>query len=278
MVRDGMGCLIKRNTTVGNEGDGIGVMNLDENQNNFIINNIVLSNGFGSNPYSGGILAEYSKIYIINNLIVSNKRFGIYIYYCSPYVEIRHNTIDQIEDGAGVEIWGSPLVYLNHNIITNVSRSGVSAYSNSNVNVSYNDIFNYGTNRYYYESSSSINIGNGELESDPLFIADYYLSEPATGEPTQSERSPCIDSGGGSVNNYGLQGSTTRTDLVYDTGIVDIGYHHPLIGPVQYPITAIPTPTPTITPTPNPVPTLKVWFIFVLLIIISIVLRRSENV
>ncbi len=74
------------------------------------------------------------------------------------------------------------------------------------------------------------------LDQDPLFVtgpdeeipADYYLSAVAAG---QDNDSPCIEWGSQSAANAGLDLRTTRTDLVADMGIVDLGYHY-LVSPV----------------------------------------------
>jgi len=62
---------------------------------------------------------------------------------------------------------------------------------------------------------------NGNISNDPLFIGDYYLSHIATG---QAFDSPAIDWG----NPASLLFGTTRTDGVADSGVLDMGYHHPI--------------------------------------------------
>ncbi|MCX6639369.1 MAG: hypothetical protein NTW14_02645 [bacterium] len=70
--------------------------------------------------------------------------------------------------------------------------------------------------------------GVGNIDSDPLFVAGpgshFYLSQIAAG---QSVNSPCIDAGNpASAMVFG----STRTDLIQDEGIVDMGYHYPVAG------------------------------------------------
>jgi len=65
--------------------------------------------------------------------------------------------------------------------------------------------------------------GMENIDADPCFVADYYLSHMATGQQVDS---PCIDAGSDVASNLGLADLTTRTDGQVDTGPVDLGYHH----------------------------------------------------
>ena len=75
--------------------------------------------------------------------------------------------------------------------------------------------------------------GTGNIDAHPLFITgplgDYYLSQIAAGQEVQS---PCVNTGSGTAAKLGMNIYTTRTDLVFDTGIVDMGCHYP--GYVNY--------------------------------------------
>ncbi len=72
--------------------------------------------------------------------------------------------------------------------------------------------------------------GVGNIGSDPLFVPGpagcHYLSQTSAG---QAEQSPCVDAGRSTAENIGGT-STTRSDEVGDTGIVDMGYHYPITG------------------------------------------------
>jgi len=72
--------------------------------------------------------------------------------------------------------------------------------------------------------------GYGNLEKNPLFVkgpkGDYYLSQTASGQATQS---PCVDPAGTGVTkavDAGFDQWTTRTDGVKDAGNLDMGYHY----------------------------------------------------
>ncbi|MBN1593446.1 MAG: right-handed parallel beta-helix repeat-containing protein [Candidatus Coatesbacteria bacterium] len=72
-------------------------------------------------------------------------------------------------------------------------------------------------------------VGGTNIANDPLFAAgpmsDYYLSCQEAGQVGDS---PCIDSGSDTAISLELDRLTTRTDYVFDSGTVDLGYHHPL--------------------------------------------------
>ncbi len=72
--------------------------------------------------------------------------------------------------------------------------------------------------------------GEGNIDADPLFVQGplgaYYLSQRASG---QADDSPCVDAGSDTAKRLGLDVYTTRTDQLGDEGIVDMGYHAPLL-------------------------------------------------
>ncbi len=72
--------------------------------------------------------------------------------------------------------------------------------------------------------------GEGNIDADPLFVTGplggYYLSQTAAGQPVDS---PCVDAGSDTAENLGLDTRTTRSDQVGDAGIVDMGYHYPIV-------------------------------------------------
>jgi len=71
--------------------------------------------------------------------------------------------------------------------------------------------------------------GTGNFSDDPLFasgpLGDCYLSQIAAGQTVQS---PCVDAGSNNAFDLGMDPYTTRTDIIADVGIVDIGYHYAL--------------------------------------------------
>ncbi len=68
--------------------------------------------------------------------------------------------------------------------------------------------------------------GTGNISTDPCFVSvpqgNYYLSQIVAGQPTNS---PCVDTGSNYAAMIGFWNSSTRTDLIPDSSIVDMGYH-----------------------------------------------------
>jgi len=108
---------------------------------------------------------------------------------------------------------------------------------------------------------NSVDWGPGMIDADPLFagIADeyYYLGQVGAGQPANS---PCVNTGSGAAADLCFPAGTidtcmnrltTRTDLVRDQTLVDMGYHH--VADISAPETVItggPTGTidsPTVT-------------------------------
>jgi hypothetical protein len=65
------------------------------------------------------------------------------------------------------------------------------------------------------------------LGVDPLFVGElegvYFLSEIAAG---QVKDSPCLNAGSDQASVFGLDKYATRSDSVFDDGVVNLGYHH----------------------------------------------------
>ena len=70
--------------------------------------------------------------------------------------------------------------------------------------------------------------GEGNIDSDPIFVSgswgDYYLSQRETGH---DQTSPCVNAGSDTSENLCMNFTTTRTDGVFDTDRIDMGYHYP---------------------------------------------------
>ena len=94
--------------------------------------------------------------------------------------------------------------------------------------------------------AAALTWGPGMIDKDPIFFngpeGDHYLSQIEAGQPTDS---PCVDTGSDPAATICFESSqgtlcmsdlTTRTDLVRDTGQVDMGYHYPSDGAVVSPL------------------------------------------
>jgi len=110
---------------------------------------------------------------------------------------------------------------------------GVLAYTGSTINGKNNIVYlNAATTNP--QCSGTVNLiysdvqdgwsGTGNISANPMFIHTaptgyFFLSNTATG---QSQNSPCVDAG--DPTSLMISGST-RSDLVQDAGVVDLGYH-----------------------------------------------------
>ena len=147
--------------------------------------------------------------------------------YCSYYSNV--TVIDSI-------IWGN--VGVSGAQIT-LNSGNEYAIQPSTLEIKYSDIAG-GWTGVQKGQGCELTWGEGNINDDPLFVANedgdyYYLSQTDSGQPSES---PCVDAGSRSAKNIGLHIYTTRTnnsrddyDLVDpNSGIVDMGYHYPLIG------------------------------------------------
>jgi parallel beta-helix repeat protein len=87
--------------------------------------------------------------------------------------------------------------------------------------ISYSDV----VGDSYEDPLCYVHYGPGTIHEDPLFTegpwGNYFLSQLAAG---QGADSPCVDTG---YPDSEMIAGTTRTDLVQDTNVVDMGYHYP---------------------------------------------------
>jgi len=158
-----------------------------------VLDNTVVGNGF-DNSYGGGLYCCYgSTTSIVNSIFWGNDA---------------DNGV-QLGIGTGFEFDPRP----------------------STLNVSYSDVhgMRFGV---YVDQDCTLNWGAGNIGIDPEFITgplgDYYLSRTDTGDPNQTTDSPCVDAGSDYASRFGLLMYTTRTDQIYDKGLVDMGYHYRL--------------------------------------------------
>ncbi len=78
---------------------------------------------------------------------------------------------------------------------------------------------------------------SNNIEEDPLFIGEYFLSQIEAGQLADS---PCVNAGSKSAGYLGMDTYTTRTDSGFDANTVDMGYHHAPFEPARYKLTVTP--------------------------------------
>jgi len=194
------------------------------------------------------------------------------------------NTMSGPSGNGGGGYWGSvnPLQFLNCTFSGNAAGSGASGggmYLGSCSTTAANCLLwgntptsvyvSGGSNSVTYsdvQQASGVYPGTGNINANPLFVTvgdrAHYLSQVAAGQGVDS---PCLNTGNGQAATVCFAGPaeqlclnafTTRTDLIADAGVVDMGYHYTLAG--------VPTPTPTplvtLTPTPTRSPTASPTF------------------
>jgi putative cofactor-binding repeat protein len=213
-----------------------------------ITNNIIeYNNAWEDSATGGGIFCgEGASPEIRNNIIHGNSSGygsgGIVCWGGSSV--IGNNLITGNWDGAAIECYGSILI-INCTLTNHCYQwYGEGIRCDSNVTIVNSVLWHNGTAEIVgsptvtYSNIEGGYAGAGNINADPLFIKGprgiHYLSQIAAG---QSEDSPCVDAGDGPVEWPCLPFTvcgTTRTDIAPDAGIIDMGYHYPLVG-VQIP-------------------------------------------
>jgi len=168
-----------------------------------------IDRGFG-----GGIYIQNSMSMDISNcLFTDNSAYqggGIFCQESSPRITNVTITNNDAIDGDGIYISDDSDPNLFNCIVWDDGIYGNPNIDYSNIDGDFED--------------------GGNIRMDPLLISgpwgNYYLSHIAAG---QLENSPCIDAGTTLNQPLGFDPGayTTRTDGVFDTGITDMGYHHP---------------------------------------------------
>jgi hypothetical protein len=195
-------CLVTENTA-GSSGAGVSANWYAYTDLEFctIVNNSVLQNGYG-----GGLYSSYGNYIMVNDSII----------WGNAAANGRQIAVRPKNPRAGVFVDYSNI--RGGNTYTQPPATG------GNVWVDTDCIYDYGQG----------NIG-ADLDDNPLFVqgilGNYYLSHSDI--DGQNEDSPCIDIGSDSASSYGMNLRTTRTDEVFDHGVVDMGFHYPLSNPTS---------------------------------------------
>ncbi|MEO0078516.1 MAG: hypothetical protein ABIK86_05910 [candidate division WOR-3 bacterium] len=206
--------------------------------------------GSSGRGYGAGIHVD-SRALIFSNLIIGNVNSATAWNYgggvfCAGFTELYSNTISaNVCQGGNWRYGGGVAVYVNdtavakNNIVVgNSSGSGGGFWRYDNTSTvlvnSFNDVWNNIGGNY-----SNCSPGLGDISQDPVFasgpLGEYCLSHVAAGQPVIS---PCVDAGDTVLTVWPLNldsllhSWTTRTDSVFDLGVVDMGYHYPTGYPV----------------------------------------------
>ncbi|MBN2363459.1 T9SS type A sorting domain-containing protein [candidate division WOR-3 bacterium] len=222
------GNLFEYNTT-GHSGAGIYV-----NQCRVKIkNNVIRFNTVTSSTYWGGggiclWICQYGTQQVVkNNLVYGNQAptgGGIYVRYDGS------NIADNTFFGNLSYLEGGGIYVLNQSTTIPVIRDCIVWGNNSSTSQG-NQIFldpatGSSANVYYCCVEEGWN-GTGNISENPIFTVgpegDFYLSQTMAG---QIQQSPCVDAGSYSSAFLGMDSMTTRTDEIFDSGVVDMGFHY----------------------------------------------------
>ncbi|MGB3479494.1 MAG: right-handed parallel beta-helix repeat-containing protein [bacterium] len=205
-----------------------------------IRHNIIHSNVAtgGDRGYGVGIHAYGDcPAYILSNLLYNNTaQSGTWNYGAGIHINsmaiVYNNTIagnscigGGSNRGGGIHVYDSTNTIANNIVVNNsaVNGGGIGGPSNAHATLMNNDVWNNTGGNYY-----NITPGPNDISEDPLFatgpLGDYYLSQTAAGQP---QNSPCVDYGFTTAESLELHTFTTRTDTIYDSDTVDLGYHYP---------------------------------------------------
>jgi hypothetical protein len=202
-----------------------------------------------------GIYSSASSPILKNLLIRDNVAAGcgggLYLYGfegTSDLLTLAGNTAQQ---GGGIAVLEGSVISLGDSIAWSCQATeGASLWIGTStlpcaVQVVHSDVEG-GQAGVFVSPESALTWGEGNLDVDPLFVSGIlgaqYLSQSAAG---QSANSPCVNAGSAAAADAGMDTRTTRTDEVFDSSAVDIGFHFP-----KY-VTPTPTPEPTASPTPT---------------------------
>ncbi len=177
--------------------------------------------------YGGGLYCNYSSPTVANCLLAGNTANvrGGGAYCDESAAEMSHCTFADntaVVGGGGVAYEESSAVILR-SILWGNDPEQVAVVSGDPPSVTWTDI-------------EGLWYGTGNMDSDPLFVTgpggDCYLGQTAAGQLVDS---PCVDGGNvpaadvcftATAGIVCLHRRTTRTDLVTDQGLADLGYHH----------------------------------------------------
>ncbi|MBN2208179.1 MAG: right-handed parallel beta-helix repeat-containing protein [Candidatus Coatesbacteria bacterium] len=185
-----------------------------------IVSNLIILNTAqpSCSAEGGGIFCENSAAIIANNTIMENVACyggGIAIWGCAnagPAQIFNNMIVDNAGYGSGISG--------RHVVDTVVVDCIVWAPDDDHV-VLYSVSASYCCIKGGYP-------GEGNIDQDPMLVADSPWPGWTGWKRYLDPGSPCIDAGSRSAEDAGLSGMTTQEDGTPDTGTVDMGVHYPI--------------------------------------------------
>jgi hypothetical protein len=212
-------------------------------QNSFIVDNTAVGSGggvhFGGDPFTPVLkncLVKGNTATIEGGGITSNWFAAPTITNCTIVENVANDrNVTGRGRGGGLSCsYESKTTLVNSILWNNQGQSGAQIAIGSKsdevymqypatLSVSYSDIQG-GRSGVFVEAGRTLNWLAGNVNSDPLFTASYYLSQIGAGQAVDS---PAVNAGSALATLLGLDQYTTRTDNLGDSGQVDMGFHYP---------------------------------------------------
>ncbi len=177
-----------------------------------------------------GVIATNNSYPILTNCLIAKYLTGVLVEDSS--VLIRNTTISDCSfnipdyDGVALLVTGNnpSSIIIEESIITFSDFGIFSDNPNVNIEALYSNI--YGNRVNYSVAPGTLNIGDGVMSVDPLFVSgpdhNYYLSSISTRHRVNS---PCLNAGFPTFDLSRMIIGTTRTDGLFGTFPRDLGYH-----------------------------------------------------
>jgi hypothetical protein len=233
-------CIIKNNKA--RIGAGIAcVSNASPKINECTIMSNVAEEISNDSGFGGGLFTEVSAPTVTNSVFEDNnasKGGGIYMMGSSSPQTINSIVIGcTAKEGGAIRCMQNASPNINLCTFSDNSANNTGAiYADSGCNTNLTSCILWNNNANAIKGPVTIKYsdvefgyeGDGNIKQNPLFASgpwgDYYLSCKAAGE---SANSPCIDAGSEiPIMGYNQNDFITRSDGVFDSGRVDMGYHY----------------------------------------------------
>ena len=219
-------CLIVDNTTESYYGGAIYLDNASVEISNCTVSNNTVINTLGT---AGGVYCSDSSPTITDCIFTDNENYAIYESDPTSDPTVTYSLFYNNSDGD----------YYDNDTsrVYNVNSADTLGLDPNNLN--------------------NLAEASDNLDADPIFVpgrlGNYYLSQEAAGQimdpngdvgknPGDAD-SPALDTGSDTAANLVMDIYSTRTDIVNDAGVVDIGFHYnDPCAPIMYILTTVANP------------------------------------
>ncbi|MBN1592654.1 MAG: DUF1565 domain-containing protein, partial [Candidatus Coatesbacteria bacterium] len=181
----------------------------------------------------GGVFSRECTLTALNNNVSGNlAETGGGFWLLDGQAWLFNNMLSEnlsLEYAGAVFAWSSQLLLENCTIAFNESFTGFGGVLSAGGDVEISDCIIWGNGDDLWGCSANYccieddDEGEGNIHCNPMFVpgplGDWYLNM----------ESPCVDAGSMSAEEAGLSDRTTQADGFLDAGILDMGYHYPVV-------------------------------------------------